>query len=398
MQRGLNRTALMVGLPIILALLFLINVNLPFSYSAPPETAGVKFAPRFAKYLVTQLDPDLTSEVLTTQLTTDLIASSSGSNLGSLIKPWHTVFAVFGKFTEVVSNILSASGTDQSIFINPSGSGRVIIGGDSLVVAPRPNDPATGQAGQIYFNTTLGEFRGFNGTSWQSLSFKSVDDRSIDLESNSSQHLSITNANQTGLKMSSSFTIELWVKLEMIPTGAMALAGKQNSNVGGDFGYLFLIQNNLGTMRLFTWLSPSAGNASPYTANWTPNADTWYHLAVVWDAPGKVLKYYVDGLQQGQDIATQESSLYTGGTAPFTIGADGNQSSEFFDGKIDEVRVWNKIRTTAEILNSKNVELTGTETNLQGYWKFNNNLSDSTNNNNHLTNNGSAIFSTDKPF
>ena len=44
------------------------------------------------------------------------------------------------------------------------------------------------------------------------------------------------------------------------------------------------------------------------------------------------------------------------------------------------------------------VELDGDEAGLVGYWKLNNSLLDETSNDNDLTNNNSATFSTDVPF
>jgi len=69
-----------------------------------------------------------------------------------------------------------------------------------------------------------------------------------------------------------------------------------------------------------------------------------------------------------------------------------------FDGLIDDVRVWNVERTATEIADNYNKELTGSETGLVGYWKLNSTLGDSTANNNDLTNNNGAIFSTENPF
>ncbi|MFM6051751.1 MAG: LamG-like jellyroll fold domain-containing protein, partial [Sphaerospermopsis kisseleviana] len=54
----------------------------------------------------------------------------------------------------------------------------------------------------------------------------------------------------------------------------------------------------------------------------------------------------------------------------FRIG--GRQSfSQFFQGSIDDVRIWNKARNQAEIQANLNKELTGAESGLVGYWNFN---------------------------
>ena len=68
------------------------------------------------------------------------------------------------------------------------------------------------------------------------------------------------------------------------------------------------------------------------------------------------------------------------------------------DGKIDDVRVWNDIRTPTEIVAHKDTELTGTEANLVGYWQLDNALLDENANNNHLANHNAAIFVENVPF
>jgi len=72
--------------------------------------------------------------------------------------------------------------------------------------------------------------------------------------------------------------------------------------------------------------------------------------------------------------------------------------TKFFDGLIDEVRVWNDIRSDAEVDDNKLTELVGNEAGLAGYWKLNNDYLDETSNNNDLTAVAAPVFSTDVPF
>ncbi|MEK7151736.1 MAG: glycine-rich domain-containing protein [Patescibacteria group bacterium] len=72
--------------------------------------------------------------------------------------------------TQVISNTITASGSNQSISLNPTGTGKVLVGGGSIVVASRSSEPSSPVAGQIYFDSTLGKFRGYNGTAWVAFS------------------------------------------------------------------------------------------------------------------------------------------------------------------------------------------------------------------------------------
>ena len=58
--------------------------------------------------------------------------------------------------------------------------------------------------------------------------------------------------------------------------------------------------------------------------------------------------------------------LTTGATA-LTIGG---YPPNYFNGQIDEFRIWNVARSAAEIMSTMNHTLTGNEAGLTGYWKF----------------------------
>src|SRR5262249_19052432 len=54
---------------------------------------------------------------------------------------------------------------------------------------------------------------------------------------------------------------------------------------------------------------------------------------------------------------------------PLGIGHS-NFPSEWWDGELDEVRIWNTARSAAEIQSNMCRSLTGTEPGLMGYWRF----------------------------
>lgn len=102
-----------------------------------------------------------------------------------------------------------------------------------------------------------------------------------------------------------------------------------------------------------------------------PNAlssGTWHHLAGVYTSAGNLLKLYVNG------------SLVNSGTPSVTVATSAmnnimigrrNDSINYFQGSIDEVRVWSDERTSTEIANNKNVELCLPAPNLEAYYQFN---------------------------
>jgi hypothetical protein len=134
-------------------------------------------------------------------------------------------------------------------------------------------------------------------------------------------------------------------------------------------------------------------NDGPSTA-WTPALNTWYHLAVT--ISSTTLKFWVDGVQLGVDKTLTKTRGFVAGSYLYIGSLDG--TGQYINGFIDDVRIWNVSRSGANLLANKEVELAGTESGLEGYWKFNDNLLDSTASGNNLTGSGSPTYSTSLPF
>jgi len=217
---------------------------------------------------------------------------------------------------------------------------------------------------------------------------------SLDLESSSSQYASITDASQTGLDITGDLTIEAWIKFESLPitnTASEIVAKMQGTGVGS---YKFSFFNSGGVGQVLA-LYIDDGTIEVKFTTFEPSLDRWYHVASTFNASTSDIKFYVDGSLI--DTVTGTSTSIQNSTEPLRIGAATNNSN-YFDGLIDEVRVWNDVRTESEIQDNLGVELVGNEANLQGYWKLNNDYTDETSNGNDLTASGSPVFSTDVPF
>ncbi|MBK7028595.1 MAG: LamG domain-containing protein [Bacteroidales bacterium] len=93
----------------------------------------------------------------------------------------------------------------------------------------------------------------------------------------------------------------------------------------------------------------------------------WQHLAWVFD--GTAIKLYVNGTLKGSKAA---SGVMTDAAVPFAVGKSILGGFNFvFGGRSDEVSVWKKGLTQAEVQDLMNNELTGNEPDLQMYYKFN---------------------------
>ncbi len=93
------------------------------------------------------------------------------------------------------------------------------------------------------------------------------------------------------------------------------------------------------------------------------DAGQWMHLATVYN--GSHLTLYINGIKHSSIVATYEFDLNTLqiGSATFTEST--------FNGKLDEVRIWNTARSQSEIGQFMNKELAGDEAGLVTYYNMN---------------------------
>lgn len=92
--------------------------------------------------------------------------------------------------------------------------------------------------------------------------------------------------------------------------------------------------------------------------------NTWTHLAGVWD--GSDLKVYINGVLDGTTNGITGS--FSSSSNPVRIGA--NLTSEPWNGKLDDVRIWSTARTATEISNTMNSCVTGSTSGLLALYAF----------------------------
>lgn len=95
----------------------------------------------------------------------------------------------------------------------------------------------------------------------------------------------------------------------------------------------------------------------------------WHHLAGTWD--GSNMKVYIDGVLDGTYDVSSLGAVYDP-VSHMHFGARllGNQYAFQF-GDIDDARIWNYARSESEIREAMYKELSGSETGLYAYYKFN---------------------------
>ena len=171
----------------------------------------------------------------------------------------------------------------------------------------------------------------------------------------------VTVPDNNALDLTNNYTLEAWI----YPKSTPWLGGIISKyNTGGSNGYLLRLSN-----------SPGSGTASARgisfdemeTANNIITPNNWYHLAAVNN--NGVRKLYVNGVEVA---LTGTAFSVRANTDPLKIGQDYSvDNSRFFNGDIDEIRIWNTARTLQQITASKDAPLVGNESNLVLYYNFN---------------------------
>lgn len=168
-------------------------------------------------------------------------------------------------------------------------------------------------------------------------------------------------------------TVEAWIKTTA--NTDPATGGVQNvicdwgsATTGGRFTFNILYG---GKLRLEVGGTGVNGNI-------VVNNGVWHHVAAVYNpsATNKVTMY-VDGVLDVQSNFTT-TTISTGTTVKFGIGKRVDNIN-YFNGTIDEVRIWNVAKTGTEIATNMNTEFCATQTGLIGYYKFNNGIASGNN-------------------
>jgi hypothetical protein len=219
---------------------------------------------------------------------------------------------------------------------------------------------------------------------------------SIDLNG-SSQYLSASDS--ATLDLSGNFTLELWVKNDSASqdSGLLSKYGDFNTNISYRLYYL-----GSGTDKLRLDVSTGCTGITTGAAEVnvsTPSPSEWVHYAVTYDNSSGTMEVFENGVSKGTAQGTLPTTAICNGAAPFLIGAGREDGADPFNGKIDDVRVWNTVRTAQQIAEYYDNELSGSEGSaLKAYWKLNSTFTDSSGNNNTLSNSGNSPFVTSAPF
>ena len=177
-----------------------------------------------------------------------------------------------------------------------------------------------------------------------------------------------TNASFTQGAAAKSFS--LWFKSDTLQRGWLISGG---TNSGGNAFGLFLNSAVNGELAFH-------GNGASFDLSLGNiiQANVWNHVAITYD--GTTVKGFVNGV----NVASSAIVLNTSNTGIFFGGRQGLLSTDFFNGDIDEILVYDKELTAGEVSDIYNYSAS-TTLSYTGNWSFSGNTNDSSGNGNHAT-------------
>lgn len=156
-----------------------------------------------------------------------------------------------------------------------------------------------------------------------------------------------------------SLTIEGWYNFSAIG-GSRVLFSKA---YGGGSDDSYVLWHDGGALRGY------AAGIGQINYAWSPALGTWYHLAYVFDDVGNRHSLLINGVEVASGAANA-SLRYDDHAAQLGADFSGANPSEFFPGRMAEVRFWNVARTAAQVRADRNHRLAGNEPGLVGYWRL----------------------------
>ena len=172
------------------------------------------------------------------------------------------------------------------------------------------------------------------------------------------------------LSLTGTVSIEFWVRPNSLSAGSLVrFGGGESSTLEADnLLYNIAMSSSPGHLA-FGHEFGSIGQANSYvTGSSLLQAGNWHHVALVRDGVIRTYRLYVDGVALPFILFSNNAS--GGSNATLTIGGTGQTgSTAWFDGVIDEVRIWNRSLSQQQIMQNMSSSIDPSQAQgLVGYW------------------------------
>jgi hypothetical protein len=192
------------------------------------------------------------------------------------------------------------------------------------------------------------EFDGGNITSTTTFEVEATTNKNNKLtftgNSSNPTHISIGNEMNTVFSGKDQITVEAWINTAST-VNLQTVLGNYNT-FGNSMQFLLRLDYVAGLSKASFWMGtgPNPGEYQNVAGTTTILPNTWYHIAGTYN--GSELAIYVNGVLENT-FTINTKMPYVSNEVRIGGGLDNN--SEYFNGNITGVRIWNVARTVAEI-------------------------------------------------
>jgi hypothetical protein len=169
-------------------------------------------------------------------------------------------------------------------------------------------------------------------------------------------------------------TIECWFKTT--DTNAQKPQSTFVSQlIGGDPADMFSFHMK-SNGQVSIWLVNDNMTFYEFVTTQTYNDTLWHHAATTFNSATGDVRIYIDGSLVTTGTTASSVILRYNSTITLMFGNDRagvfqNQNDRQFRGSLSDIRIWNVVRSAADISNNYRQRLVGNETGLLGYWELN---------------------------
>ncbi len=172
----------------------------------------------------------------------------------------------------------------------------------------------------------------------------------------------------SNLQNTSSISLEAWIK-PSINTAYAQIAGNLWDNGVTESGYGLTLN---GASGLFFAVETSGNAGSPMeflSSNGGILLNQWNHVAATYD--GTTKRIYINGNEVASSTNGTGTITYTPSNNIRIGKYEDSDEQYYFKGEIDEVRIWNTVRTQEQINEFKSTPIQSGYQDMIAYWQFN---------------------------
>ncbi len=177
------------------------------------------------------------------------------------------------------------------------------------------------------------------------------------------------------LSSTANFTIEFKMKADLNDNIPQAHMFTVNPAAPGDNKFSIFLGDGSPTQTGKLGIYEFGGPVNFLISSQVIGDDSCHHIAYV--RTGGIGEAFIDGVSIGTLVVGD--AFLTNDRISLGQDWDNITTSNFYEGMIDDLRIWNVARTQVEIQTNINVVLTGSESGLIGYYRFNQGVAGGTN-------------------